>query len=109
MALSHGMHTRMPVKDLGQQVVERCQRIWWTVYILDRHMTSIQGLPQSIDDRFVQTGLPSFSGIVEKANTLNAHIKLCRNIADINSSKSTFMLSATFDEILTSLFSGICH
>lgn len=87
MAMSYGMHTRMPVGDLGQQVVERCRKIWWTVYILDRHMTSIQGLPQSVDDRFVQTDLPSFVGSPEKIATIGMHIKLCRSIADISSSK----------------------
>lgn len=92
MAMSHGMHTRMSVEDLGLDAVERCRKIWWTVYILDRHMSSIQGLPQSVDDRFIQTCLPSSSGPLER-ETLNMHIQLCRSIAEINSSKLIYALA----------------
>ncbi|PWY72751.1 fungal-specific transcription factor domain-containing protein [Aspergillus eucalypticola CBS 122712] len=91
MAMAHGMHTCMPVMDLGRDSVERCRKIWWTVYILDRHMTSIQGLPQSVDDHFIQTKLPSPVGS-ENITILDMHIKLCRSIADINA--KTFL---TFD------------
>ncbi|GFN19694.1 fungal specific transcription factor domain-containing protein [Aspergillus tubingensis] len=83
MAMAHGMHTCMPVTELGRHSVERCRKIWWTVYILDRHMTSIQGLPQSVDDRFIQARLPSPEGS-ENMTNLDMHIKLCRSIADIN-------------------------
>ncbi|GAA84838.1 fungal specific transcription factor domain-containing protein [Aspergillus luchuensis IFO 4308] len=96
MAMAHGMHTCMPVTDLGRDSVERCRKIWWTVYILDRHMTSIQGLPQSVDDHFIQTKLPSPVSS-ENITSLDMHIKLCRSIADINA--KTFL---TFD--LESLF-----
>lgn len=99
LAMAHGMHTDMPVGDLGIRNVERCRKIWWTVYILDRQMSSIQGLPQSIDDRFVQAIPPSFSESPEKARTLGMHIKLCRSIAEINSSKFSQILGAvTYSE-----------
>lgn len=87
LAMAHGMHTDMPVGDLGLHAVERCRKIWWTAYILDRQMSSIQGLPQSIDDCFVQAIPPSFLGFPEKTRSLRTHIKLCRSIAEINSSK----------------------
>lgn len=99
LAMAHGMHTDMPIGDLGIHAVERCRKIWWTVYILDRQMSSIQGLPQSIDDRFVQAIPPSFSGSPEKARTLGMHIKLCRSIAEISSSKcSQIPVAVTYPE-----------
>ncbi|GAT24558.1 fungal specific transcription factor domain-containing protein [Aspergillus luchuensis] len=88
MAMAHGMHTCMPVTDLGRDSVERCRKIWWTVYILDRHMTSIQGLPQSVDDHFIQTKLPSPVSS-ENITSLDMHIKLCRSIADINAMRNS--------------------
>jgi hypothetical protein len=94
--MSHGMHTCRPVGDLGLHVVERCRKIWWTVYILDRQMTCIQGLPQSVDDRFVQTSLPSSLGQPGKTTTLGMHIKLCRRVAEINDSKSLLHLRRQF-------------
>lgn len=99
LAMAHGMHTDMPIGALGIHAVERCRKIWWTVYILDRQMSSIQGLPQSIDDRFVQAIPPSFSGSPEKARTLGMHIKLCRSIAEISSSKcSQIPVAVTYPE-----------
>ncbi|KAJ6044107.1 hypothetical protein N7499_006611 [Penicillium canescens] len=83
MAMAQGMHTRMPVEDLGHDTVQRCGKIWWTVYILDREMTSLMGLPQSINDRYVQTQLPTFSDQAETVS-LEMHIKLSQIIAEVN-------------------------
>ena len=87
MAQGHGMHTRMPIEQMGEPVVQRCRRIWWTAYILDREMTSLMGLPQSIDDDNVHTELPTFAGYPQKTMSLSMHIQLSRIIADINTSE----------------------
>ncbi|KAJ4410388.1 hypothetical protein N0V91_001872 [Didymella pomorum] len=55
IALIQGMHTDMPVMNLGEAVVQRCRKIWWTIFILDRHMTALMGLPQSIRDEDVSS------------------------------------------------------
>ncbi|KAF2193676.1 Zn(II)2Cys6 transcription factor [Zopfia rhizophila CBS 207.26] len=85
MALAHGMHTDMPISHLGEHLVQRCRKIWWTVYILDRQMTSLMGLPQSVRDDDVYCQLPSFSGSIQRTAALSMQIKLARIIAEINS------------------------
>ncbi|RFU34083.1 hypothetical protein B7463_g2248, partial [Scytalidium lignicola] len=85
MALGQGMHTDMPIRHLGEALVQRCRKIWWTVYILDREMTSLMGLPQAINDNDVHAPLPTFLGSVQRTQTLNLQIKLSQIIADINS------------------------
>ncbi|GAB1218540.1 hypothetical protein ATERTT37_007799 [Aspergillus terreus] len=56
IALAQGMHTNMPVDSLGPEVVQRCRKIWWTVFILDRQMTSLMGfLPFDLESTFVST------------------------------------------------------
>lgn len=87
MAMAEGMHTQMPVEYLGEAMVQRCRKIWWTVYILDREMTSLLGLPQSINDDHVNALLPSFAGSIQRTAAINMHIKLSRIIAEISSSK----------------------
>ncbi|KAJ5959849.1 uncharacterized protein N7479_006999 [Penicillium vulpinum] len=84
IAMAQGMHTNMPVDDLGHDMVQRSSKIWWTIYILDREMTSLMGLPQSINDRYVQTQLPTFSDPSETMS-LGMHIKLSKIIAEVNS------------------------
>lgn len=95
MAMAEGMHTQMPTEYLGEHVVQRCCKIWWTVYILDREMTSLMGLPQSINDDHVNTQLPTYSGSVQRTAAIGMQIKISRIIADINSSKlSWYYLSS---------------
>ncbi|KXG45193.1 Transcription factor [Penicillium griseofulvum] len=83
IAMAQGMHTNMPVEDLGHDMVQRSGKIWWTIYILDREMTSLMGLPQSINDRYVQTKLPTFADPSETMS-LGMHIKLSQIIAEVN-------------------------
>ncbi|KAJ5341000.1 hypothetical protein N7541_010124 [Penicillium brevicompactum] len=100
IAMAQGMHTNMPVDDLGHEMVQRCGKIWWTIYILDREMTSLMGLPQTINDRYIQTQIPEFADATETMS-LSMHIKLSQIIAEVNSTiyvidgriKRTFLLS----------------
>lgn len=80
------MHTNMP-EHLGYACVQRCRRIWWTIYILDRQMTSLMGLPQSIQDDQVYDLMPSYPGSPQRAAALSMQIKMCQIIAEINRSK----------------------
>ena len=104
--MAQGMHTSMPVEDLGHNVVQRCGKIWWTIYILDREMTSLMGLPQSINDRYVQTQLPAFPDASETMS-LGMHIKLSQIIAEVNSSKDHW--PPVVDYHPNNSNSNICH
>jgi proline utilization trans-activator len=77
----------MPVADLGHTLVQRCRKIWWTVYILDRQMTSLMGLPQNIQDDDITCQLPSFSDSAQRTAALEMQIKLARIYADISRSE----------------------
>jgi len=83
ISMIEGMHTDMPVENLGQALVQRCRKIWWTVYILDRQMTSLMGLPQSIRDEDITCQLPDFGGSVQRVTALDMQIKLARIYAEI--------------------------
>ncbi|TDZ46183.1 putative transcriptional regulatory protein [Colletotrichum trifolii] len=85
MAMNHGMHTDMPIMDLGPELVQRCRKIWWTVYVLDRQMTSLMWLPQSTLDEGVYCQLPTYSGSVQRTTALSMQIKFARIIAEISS------------------------
>ncbi|KAK1485114.1 fungal specific transcription factor domain-containing protein [Colletotrichum tamarilloi] len=85
VAMNHGMHTDMPIMDLGPGLVQRCRKIWWTVYVLDRQMTSLMGLPQSTLDEGVFCQLPSYPGSVHRTTALSMQIKFARIIAEISS------------------------
>ena len=88
MAMSQGMHTDMPVQHLGEQLVERSRRAFWTAYVLDCQMTSLVGLPQSINDTDLHPQLPNFSGSVQRSIALSMQIKLSRILVSISRSMS---------------------
>lgn len=86
LALNYGLHTNINADRFGSASVERIRRAWWTVFILDREMTAVAGLPQSIEIQDVYCQLPAFSGSVTRISALKMQLKLSQLIADINRS-----------------------
>ncbi|KAI1314141.1 hypothetical protein F5Y03DRAFT_336237 [Xylaria venustula] len=84
LAMGCGLHTDMGTEGFSEGLVERSRRAWWTVYILDREMTSLMGLPQSNHDCGVCPQLPNFSGSLQRTAALSIRIKLSRIMAKIN-------------------------
>lgn len=92
IALAEGMHTDMPIAELGEAFVQRCRKIWWSIYILDRQMTSQMGLPQSIRDEDISCRLTDFSKSAQRTAGLKMQIKLAQIYADIARSKWTHLI-----------------
>ena len=90
MAFGYGMHTDMPIADIGDVTVQRCRKIWWTVFILDRQMTSLMGIPQSMRDDEITCRLPTFPTSPQRAAALDMQIKLSRIYADIARSRWSY-------------------
>ncbi|KAK7228238.1 hypothetical protein V2G26_000408 [Clonostachys chloroleuca] len=84
MALGQGMHTDMPQDELGADVVERSRKAWWTAYLLDRQMTSLMGVPQSIHDDDVHSQLPDYADSPQRRTALAMQIRLSRTMCAIN-------------------------
>ncbi|KAM0537553.1 hypothetical protein ACHAP9_004101 [Verticillium nonalfalfae] len=57
IAQLEGLHTPLPEKELGAQMVKRCRNLWWTLYIMDRQFSTSLGLPMSIQDGGITTHL----------------------------------------------------
>ncbi|KAF2152900.1 hypothetical protein K461DRAFT_254853 [Myriangium duriaei CBS 260.36] len=83
IALYSGMHTEMSDQHLSYETLERCREAWWTVYVLDRQMSSLLGSPCSISDDDISACLPFFSGSRQKFAALNVQVKLSKATAMI--------------------------
>ncbi|KAK5087789.1 hypothetical protein LTR05_002004 [Lithohypha guttulata] len=81
-ALFQGMHTDLPAELFATSQIERARHIWWTVYILDKELSSFMGLPVQIADENINASLPTYSSN-ERAAALRLHIKLCRIVAQV--------------------------
>jgi len=88
IALAEGMHTNMEDQGLDETHVQRSRNVWWTVYILDRQMSSLMGVPLAVRDEDITASLPTFSGSVHKSIALELNVKFSRIISHILNSKA---------------------
>lgn len=86
VAVTFGLHRERPTQDWGPSITERCQRVWWTVYVLDRTFSSSMGVPISIQDADITTTMPSRDG-ARDSMTLYVHVKLSNLISEVVNSK----------------------
>ena len=89
MALENGMHTEMRSQQVDTALVQKCRKVWWTVYILDRQMSSLMGVPMGIADESISAELPTFLGQPQRSTAMNIQIQLSRVLAQILNSKSS--------------------
>ena len=81
--MEHGMHTEMRSQHVDPVLAQRYCMVWWTVYILDRHMSSLMGVPMNVSDELITAELPSFSGQMERSTAMDIQIQLSRVLAQI--------------------------
>ncbi|QPC62560.1 hypothetical protein HYE67_004791 [Fusarium culmorum] len=82
--LEHGIHTEMQSTALDKSYVDKCRHMFWTIYILERQMGSLMGLPLSISDDVISARFPAFPGQPEKLEALKIHVDFCRVLAKID-------------------------
>ncbi|KAH7009725.1 hypothetical protein EDB80DRAFT_412636 [Ilyonectria destructans] len=82
MAQIHGLHTDMQPNEVGEQLVHRGRCIWWTVYALDRRLSSIMGVPDSIRDEEITAKFP----LIEDDTAMTAlliHFRISRLLGNV--------------------------
>lgn len=94
MALVEGHHRALPVEQLGEKFVERCNPTWWTVYILDRKFSSLIGSPHSVNDEDVTAVLWDPMSCSQDWAALSLHVKISQVISrGLNSEFSPLFLT----------------
>ncbi|PLB34900.1 putative C6 transcription factor [Aspergillus candidus] len=83
MALVEGLHRAPPVEQLGQELVDRCNNIWWTVYVLDRKFAALIGSPYSVNDAEITTVLWDPRTCTQKEAALSLHVKISQVITRV--------------------------
>lgn len=86
MALSYALHRERPPNQWDNRTADRCEKVWWTVYILDRAFSSSMGTPVSIQDEDITTALPQL-GSSNKSTSLNIYVQLSRVMGHVQKGK----------------------
>ncbi|EQB55386.1 hypothetical protein CGLO_04700 [Colletotrichum gloeosporioides Cg-14] len=78
IAMTQGLH-REPLQGLlSDAEANRLRCIWWTIYILDRKLSSLMGAPNSIQDSDITVHLPRSDPAVQKYKALSLHVVLSK-------------------------------
>lgn len=93
MAVVHGIHTDIQSCHHSESVIERCREVWWTVYVLDCHLSSLMGTSLALAEQDVSAQLPSFAGFSQKSLALPIHVRLAKATTLIIRSKYCIALS----------------
>ena len=81
------MYTEMHGLCLDEAYVQRCSLMWWTIYTLERRMSSLLGVPMGISEESISASFPSISQEIHGANVLEMQVMLCQILAKVDLSK----------------------
>lgn len=76
IALSLGMNHESTTGYLDHGEYQRRRRLWWTLYVVDKKLSTIIGTPSSIEDQEINISLPEVHDLDLSNSALNYHIKL---------------------------------
>ncbi|GKZ44513.1 hypothetical protein AbraIFM66951_006717 [Aspergillus brasiliensis] len=86
IAQMDGMHTQLPEDELGAETVARSRDLWWTLYILDRHISSSVGASMTLHDSDITTLLDPPGTTTQNNATLGLLVRLSHLLSYILSS-----------------------
>jgi hypothetical protein len=89
MALQTGIHTEMKSQYLDEKYVQRCRLVWSTLYILERNMASLLGVPLLVAEEYISTPYPVCPRNKQRTTTLEIQIKISKILSKIH--LSTFI------------------
>ncbi|KAJ3545695.1 hypothetical protein NM208_g2383 [Fusarium decemcellulare] len=84
VALQYGMHTEMQSAYLDESFVQRYRVVWWTIYILERRMASLLGVPMAIAEECISTPIPTLPGPPHLSVALRLQIRFAQTLAMID-------------------------
>ncbi|GKZ28926.1 hypothetical protein AbraIFM66950_001884 [Aspergillus brasiliensis] len=86
IAQMDGMHTQLPEDELGAETVARSRDLWWTLYVLDRHISSSVGASMTLHDSDITTLLDPPGTTTQSNATLGLLVRLSHLLSYILSS-----------------------
>ena len=106
IAVEQGMHTDIKSHYLAEHAAERRREVWWTVYVLDRQMSSLLGVPLAFSDEDISAQLPTFAGSPHKAVALSIHVKISQATAVIMKSRYYRTCKKTLSNCMQQQYTG---
>ncbi|KAJ4245268.1 hypothetical protein NW762_014138 [Fusarium torreyae] len=84
MAQSHGLHTDMQSASVGDRLAQHGRLLWWTIYTLDRKLSSLMGIPNAIHHDDISVPAPQMSETDIHLSALAINVKLSQLLGSIS-------------------------
>lgn len=81
------MYTEMHGICLDETYVQRCRLVWWTVYVLERRLSSLLGVPMGISEESISALFPSISMHIHGPYVLEMQVTLCQILVKVDLSE----------------------
>ena len=78
------MYTEMHGTCFDEDYIQRSNLLWWTVYILERRMSSLLGLPLGIPEESISALCPSILIQSETSEAMEIQVRLCQILAKVD-------------------------
>lgn len=88
-----GMHTQLPEDELGPETVARSRNLWWTLYVLDRQISSSVGASMTPQDSDITTLLDPPNAGSQSDATLSLSVRLSHLLSYILSCEAIEQLT----------------
>lgn len=82
------MYTEMQGQYLDEAYVQKCRLMWWTLYVLERHMSTLLGVPMFINDENICTPFPVRPDQGQRTSVMHIQVKLAQILGQIHRSRS---------------------
>ncbi|KAI2462765.1 hypothetical protein F4781DRAFT_419001 [Annulohypoxylon bovei var. microspora] len=111
IALLEGLHTQLPEHELGEETINSCRDLWWTLYLMDRHFSSSVGLPMSIQDSDITTPInpPNAGSRGDSFRTLQVNLSHLLSVILTTVYKPHITPLGTFLEQTRSILHTLAH
>ena len=83
MSFMEGLNTELPAQDIDAPSGKRSRDLWWTIYTLDRQLSSSPGVPISVQDYDISTSLGDVRETSQEESALKFKVRLSQVLSTI--------------------------
>jgi hypothetical protein len=77
------MNRRFDAYHLPQHQFEHRSKLWWTIYIIDRKLSSLVGVPTALHDEDIALPMPPMNGGRNQNSTFALHVELSSQLGQM--------------------------
>ncbi|KAH7378096.1 fungal-specific transcription factor domain-containing protein [Cadophora sp. MPI-SDFR-AT-0126] len=83
ICLTQGLNRRFDAQRITREEFEHRTKLWWTVYVIERKLSSLVGVPPALHDEDIALSMPSIDPSQKSGLTMAFHIEISSQLGKI--------------------------